>query len=523
LWPDPATVEGNVLLVVEGEPDAVTGATLGLPAVAVPGAGKWRPEWAARLAQGRERVVVIPDADEPGRTAAQRVAAAVAEHCCDVRVLDLAPERDDGYDLSDYASLAQDDRERAQAASLLLRAAGDVPRQGLSGVNHLGGDNPDNPPSTANGGPPKPDRYAGRVLDVGHMLTEPDTPIPWRCHDLAADGYLTVLAGRGGEGKSWLALALASGVARGKPAAGIDCRQGRALIFDAENGPKLIARRFRAAEVTAALDVQPVDAGGLKLSKDLDWFRRTIVSYRANLVVFDSLRVLSSGAKESDGDEMEPLVTALKQLSRDTGAAVVLIHHRGKGETSEYRGSSVILDQTDMLYTLGRVAGDPEGRHRRKITTIKCRIEEEPAPRWVAIDADRSLGLVFVNAAEPYEPEDTGRPRDTLRDDVLAILTGLPKSGAEVARELGRHKSDQTIRRALGDLEADGLAVRGAQGWALPEWRPEGLSLDDPLGGDNPDNPSENPMDTGDQGLSGGLSPDNPDDEQRNGDDEELA
>jgi hypothetical protein len=352
----------------------------------------------------------------------------------------------------------------------------------------------------SNGRPPEEGRYDGRVIDVGRMLAEPDEAIPWRCHDLAADGYLTVLAGRGGEGKSWMALALASGVARGKPAAGIDCRQGRALIFDAENGPKLIARRFRAAEVTAALDVQPVDVGGLKLSKDLDWFKRTIVGYQANLVVFDSLRVLSSGAKESDADEMEPLVTSLKQLSRDTGAAVVLIHHRGKGELSDYRGSSVILDQTDMLYTLGRVAGDPEGRHRRKITTIKCRIEEEPPPRWVVIDADRSRGLVFVNEAEPYEAEDTARPaRDALRDQVLDALTGISQSATRIAKALGRHPKDGTVRRLLADLEGEGLAEHRPDGWGVPTASPQG--------GGTPGTPPETPMNTGSQGVPTPLAP----------------
>lgn len=343
------------------------------------------------------------------------------------------------------------------------------------------------------------DRYHGRVIDVAAMLAQPDTPIPWRCQDFAADGYLTVLAGRGGEGKSWLALALACGVARGNPAAGIDCVKGRALIFDAENGPKLIARRFRAAGVTAALDVQPVDAGGLRFRDDLDWIRTTIENHHANLVVIDSLRVLSSGAKESDGDEMEPIITALKQLARETGAAVVLVHHRGKGE-SEYRGSSVILDQTDLLFTLGRIQGDPEGRHRRKIAAVKCRIEEEPAPRWISIDADRPRGLVTVNETDPYEGEDGGRPRDALRDDALEALTGISQSQARIAVLLGRDKTDGTVRRVLRDLEADGLAERRADGWGLP--------TDAPLGSDTPGNPPANGVVEPKRGLPRGLPTD---------------
>jgi Toprim-like len=138
LWPDPATITGPVIYVVEGEPDAVTAAHIGLPAVGVPGAAKWRPEWGERIAAGRARVVVITDADEPGRNAAQKWAAAIAEHCQDVRVLDLGPGRSDGYDLGDFATDAVTDQDRACAREIIENASevcARVPRTG-NPVNH---------------------------------------------------------------------------------------------------------------------------------------------------------------------------------------------------------------------------------------------------------------------------------------------------------------------------------------------------------------------------------------------------
>jgi AAA domain len=338
-----------------------------------------------------------------------------------------------------------------------------------------------NPPATTNGHKPKSNgRYDGRILDVRGMLAQPEEPIPWRCEGLAADGFLTTITGCGGEGKSWLALTLACGVGRGEAGAGIRCTKGRTVIFDAENGPKLTIRRFRAADVGADLDVQPVDAGGLRITTDLAWFRKVIEEQRANLVIFDSLRVLSSGVKENDSDVLEPLITALKQLARETGASVVLIHHRGKAEGSEYRGTSVILDQTDLLFTLGRVPGDPEGRHRRKLTTVKCRIDEEPQPRWVAIETDRAQGLVYVNEAEPYEEqEERERPRDQHRGDVLELLGGIARSGRSIAKNLDL--SEPTVRRILGDLENERLAEKTPDGWVRHRVKPLGGDAGDAL------------------------------------------
>jgi AAA domain len=315
----------------------------------------------------------------------------------------------------------------------------------------------------------KAGRYDGRLVDVSALLAELDTPIPWRCDRFAADGYLTVLAGRGGEGKSWLALALALGVATGTPRAGIGCRHGRALIFDAENGRDLLRRRLRAAGVTDGVGIVLVD--GLDLVKDAEWFTKIIRDEKANLVVFDSLRVLTSGRDEDKSGDMEKPLSTLRRIARSTGAAVVLVHHRGKG-LADFRGSSVIADQTDLLFALGREAGDPQQRTRRKLYTGKCRIDEEPDARWVAILANRALGLVTVDAAEPYEPDGSARPRDSLRDDVLELLTKSAQSGAQIARSLGRDKTDGTVRRVLDDLQADGLAEKRPGGWGLPVANP---------------------------------------------------
>lgn len=98
LFPAPETIEGRVWLM-EGEPDAVSGHELGLPAVGVPGTNGWRPEWAERL-RGRS-VVVCFDCDEPGRKAALAVGKSLDGHAKTVRVVDLNGARSDGFDVTD--------------------------------------------------------------------------------------------------------------------------------------------------------------------------------------------------------------------------------------------------------------------------------------------------------------------------------------------------------------------------------------------------------------------------------------
>jgi hypothetical protein len=104
LFPPPEVIPEGVrdVLLVEGEPDAIAAWSAGLVAVGVPGTAGWQAGYAARFRGPHWRVHVVFDCDESGRRAAGEVAVSLLELGVDVRVVDLAPGRDDGYDLTDY-------------------------------------------------------------------------------------------------------------------------------------------------------------------------------------------------------------------------------------------------------------------------------------------------------------------------------------------------------------------------------------------------------------------------------------
>jgi hypothetical protein len=115
LLPHPAAEPSTHVLLVEGEPDMIAARSRGLPAIAVPGVDGWRPAWAELLA-GRE-VTVVMDCDEQGRIAAAAIESHLSSHSV-VRVLDLAPDRNEGYDVTDW--LVQRQRSTAVAIDELI-------------------------------------------------------------------------------------------------------------------------------------------------------------------------------------------------------------------------------------------------------------------------------------------------------------------------------------------------------------------------------------------------------------------
>lgn len=482
-FPAPESVQGDMLYVVEGEPDAVALATLGLPGVALPGAGKRDPEWWPRLAAGRSRVVFVADLDPAGRALMAEAAAAVAATGTEARLLDLAPLAEsteaDAYDLGDAL------RECATAGSppetlrrLIEAAAESTP--------------PLPPPGAGPAAEPAVARAKLRVLDVARMLSTPPPPVPYVVEPLAVKGTLTMLAGTHGTGKSMLALALATATGHGAQLAGMDCKQGTALYVDAENGEHEAHRRLHGFGADADRLVY-VEADGFHLGRDLADLDELLKRYAPTLLVLDSLRSLWPGGDENDSGEVAECIDPLRNLVRRHGAAALLLHHAGKGGSYDYRGSTALGASVELGFTLARHAEDSQKRNRRELRCWKCRPAPEPEARWVALEAQD--GRATIGTAGPYlaGPGLLKPVQASLREPAVALLDQLgddPITTADFARALDRDPSDRTVRELRDSLATEGVltvtdgTIRAAAGAPVVVSRPKGQYTTTP-----PENP----------------------------------
>jgi hypothetical protein len=270
----------------------------------------------------------------------------------------------------------------------------------------------------------------------------------------------------------------------GAQVAGMQCAQGGALYFDAEAGEDETVRRFRLAGIPGDA-VTVYDADGLHILRHALYLRRVIKTEQPSLVVFDSLRTMASGADEDSSRDMEPIMGTLRRIARSLRVAVLLIHHRGKGEPP-YRGSSAIRDQTDLMFMLARERADPERATRRYIDTVKCRAAAEPPRRWLRIDTDED-GRMAVTATEGYAPSGGNPVREAVRDALDALLGADFQPAAWYAKQLGKHPENALIRELLSELKTAGVAHHDRRkGWRRASGQTHLQVVTDPTETDEP-------------------------------------
>lgn len=309
---------------------------------------------------------------------------------------------------------------------------------------------------------PEPRSPLERIVDMAEAMRTATQPLPYRVGPLAIDGLMTLLIGRRGEHKSWLAQFACHGVHCDKAVGPLGQRKGKALYLDAENGERLMARRLITTDMDDNAFVY-ADGTGLRLPRDIEQARVIAEHVGANLIVFDSLRRLAPDMKENDSDSAAPAVAALATLARDLNCAVIAIHHRSvKPGAPNSRGSSALEDQADICWQLEKVHGDPERRTRRRLRCTKMRCDEEPPPIWLQFR--KVAGYMTLAEAEPFESadgrDDDGEPSDLAHEAMVermrAVAVQVFEDGGwppkRLAALVGADPRSGTFTKALGVL-----------------------------------------------------------------------
>lgn len=184
---------------------------------------------------------------------------------------------------------------------------------------------------------------------------------------------VALLYGRRNVGKTFVGLDMALSIATGLPwakdidgwlvgdgqdMAGFDTRKGKVLWIAGE-GVRGIQGRVRAWELERGFTRPVADfvmvGGSLELASEARAEELAAIVKRDgyDLVVVDTLARNSAGLEENSASDMKTFYANVDTIKNaNEGTCVLIVHHQGKGESKESRGSTVIEDAPESVFAL---------------------------------------------------------------------------------------------------------------------------------------------------------------------------
>ena len=317
-------IKASDIFLVEGEADADRLASEGLAATTNSGgACKWRPEFAAHF-EGK-RVVISPDNDEVGLRHAELVARNLHPVAASVKVLHLQGLQPKG-DISEWLK----NHTKQELLQLVASTSPWMPSPAATSI-------------------------LAQIPDVWSC----DAPaIEWVVDDLLPLGCLTLLTGAPDAGKTWYGFALSRALLQSNTFLGRRVSRRKVIYCDQENPLSIVKQRLEELAFERSPDFhywgfhcaiappQLTDAGTYaQLAKSIG---------PRPVFIFDSLVRFHSAGNENSASDMAAVMAQLRTIA-NTGAAVLVLHHRGKSESNQYRGSSDIQAGVDLSLMLDKV------------------------------------------------------------------------------------------------------------------------------------------------------------------------
>lgn len=256
---------------------------------------------------------------------------------------------------------------------------------------------------------------------------EPEV-IEWLWYPYIPVGKLTMIEGDPGLGKSWLTMALASFISRGKALPyQVNPEKGPVLILSAEDGiadtikPRLITLKANTKNIIAIPEPVSFTEKGAQAVGD------AIKLIKPTLVIIDPLVAYLGGKIDlHKANETREIMARLTRLAEDNHVAIVLVRHLTKGNKDKaiYRGlgSIDLTAAVRSVLAIGRNPKDPnEGR-------VICHIKSNLAPLGKPI-------AYTLDAGDKEHPFEFGEEIEVDINEVLNTDTSGGKSSTQSAVE----------------------------------------------------------------------------------------
>lgn len=195
-------------------------------------------------------------------------------------------------------------------------------------------------------------------------FNKPPQPVDWLVNGLIARGDICILQGEPNVGKSFLTMGLAAALAEGHSQFlnhSINPLTSKVVYIDQENPEDVVRSRLRQLGLRSNYgNVRYLYRQGIRLDTNPGALIEDCLAWEPDLIILDSLTRLHTINENNAGEVAALFNNGINPLARETGAAVIFLHHTNKSESnSSYakaRGSTDITASPDTGFELRRAS-----------------------------------------------------------------------------------------------------------------------------------------------------------------------
>ena len=309
-------------------------------------------------------------------------------------------------------------------------------------------------------------------VEPAYRLAERTEEHRWLIAGLWSEQAVGIVGGEPKCCKSFLALDMAVAVA-----AGIPClrrfvvpRQGRVLLYAAEDALHIVRRRLEGICVAAGaeladLDILVITVPTLRLDMEADRrsLAETVATLQPRLLILDPF-VRLHRIDENVSGEVAPLLAFLRELQRRYGVAVLLVHHAKKGAGGmragqALRGSSEFHAWGDSNLYLRR-----DGDSEQLSLTVEHRAA--PSPRPLMIELVSRGPALALEASE--RPQALAPP--SLDQRIEAVLAEAQKPLPFADLRARCRVRTATLYAHLAALTTSGRVIKQGDSYSAGTW-----------------------------------------------------
>ena len=186
----------------------------------------------------------------------------------------------------------------------------------------------------------------------------------WIIDKIIPKESVTVIFGKGGIGKTWLALDMAKCIGSRVSFFGYMTKRTKVIFIDFENPLAVVSKRVKQLGGTSdSDDVRFWRANNPKLKPpklDSENWELLKKLPKESVLIFDTLRA-AHNKNENSSEEIGLIMERLKEL-RDMGFTVIILHHTPKNSDRISKGSTVIVDLADHVLGFTKIKKRVDGK-----------------------------------------------------------------------------------------------------------------------------------------------------------------